>query len=70
MLSIIRKSFSPYIVTLLKDPAFDSESLATLAPFTANHVSIGGKATAYVCRNFSCESPTTDAQELLVLLQN
>jgi uncharacterized protein YyaL (SSP411 family) len=70
MLSILRKSFFPLIVTLLKDTAFDSESLATLAPFTANHVSIGGKATAYVCRNFSCESPTTDAQELLVLLQN
>jgi uncharacterized protein YyaL (SSP411 family) len=70
MLSILRKKFTPHIVALLKDPALDSGYLATLAPFTANHTSIDGKATAYVCRNFSCESPTSDTKELLALLQN
>jgi uncharacterized protein YyaL (SSP411 family) len=70
MLSIVRKTFLPLTVTLLKDPAIDSERLAILAPFTANHTAIDNKATAYVCRNFSCESPTTDAKELSALLQN
>jgi len=70
MLSIIKKTFSPHIITLLKDPNVTTEKLSTLAPFTANHTSIDGKATAYVCRNYSCESPTTDAKQLLLLLNN
>jgi uncharacterized protein YyaL (SSP411 family) len=55
MLSVMRKNFSPHIVTLLKNTGTDSGELAQLAPFTANHISIDGKATAYVCRNYSCE---------------
>ena len=70
MLSIMRRSFSPHVFTLLKDPNTDAERLISLAPFTANHISIDGKATAYVCRNYSCESPTTDAKQLLSLMQN
>ena len=70
MLSILKKTFNPHIVTLLKDPNVTPEKLITLAPFTANHTSINGKATAYVCRNYSCESPTTDAKQLLLLLNN
>ena len=70
MLSCINKKFSPNIVTLLKDPAIDSEKLATLAPFTADHSLIDNRTTAYVCRNFSCTSPTNDAKELLSMLGN
>jgi uncharacterized protein YyaL (SSP411 family) len=70
MLSVIRKNFFPHTITLLKDPYADSEKLATLAPFTASYTSIDGRATAYVCHNYSCESPTTDAKHLLSLLLN
>ncbi len=69
MLSIMQKGFFPHAVTLLKDITADPEKLLALAPFTADHTAIDNKATAYVCRNFSCESPTTDARELLALLQ-
>jgi uncharacterized protein YyaL (SSP411 family) len=31
-----------------------------LARFTAAQLPIDGKATAYVCRNFTCKQPTTD----------
>jgi uncharacterized protein YyaL (SSP411 family) len=68
MLSGMRKCFSPQIVTLLKDPNADPERLAALAPFTANHAAIDGKATAYVCSNYSCKSPTTDPLQLKNLL--
>ena len=70
LLSILRKEFFPHVATLLKDTTTDPERLGVLAPFTANYTAIDGKATAYVCRNYSCESPTTDAKRLLSLLQN
>lgn len=31
---------------------------------------LGGKATAYVCRNFACEAPTTDADQLQSQLES
>jgi uncharacterized protein YyaL (SSP411 family) len=33
-----------------------------------NRPQIGGSATAYVCRNFYCEAPLTDPQQLAALL--
>jgi hypothetical protein len=29
---------------------------------------IGGRAAAYVCRNFSCQRPVTDPKELAAIL--
>jgi uncharacterized protein len=42
-----------------------SEGVALLE----NRPQAGGKATAYVCRAFSCDAPTTDAAELTKQLQ-
>jgi uncharacterized protein YyaL (SSP411 family) len=70
MLSILGNIFSPNTVTLVKDTTADNKILSELAPFTANYTSIDGKATAYVCHNYRCESPTTDAKKLLSLLNN
>jgi len=70
MLSVLRREFLPHVTTLLKDTTTNPEVLASLAPFTANHSAIEDKATAYVCRNYSCESPATDATQLLLLLRN
>jgi uncharacterized protein YyaL (SSP411 family) len=68
MLSVLQKEFSPQIVTLVKDPDHDPERLVSLAPFTADHIKIGNRATAYVCHNYSCQAPTTDAKQLAALL--
>jgi len=70
MLAGLQKSFAPHIITLVKDSGPDAEKLAALAPFTAAHTAIGGKTTAYVCRNFTCKSPTTDVKEFMALLQD
>ena len=67
MLFFINSIFSPHVVTLVKDPAAPG-ILVSLAPFTESHTSIGGKATAYVCRNFSCGTPTTEAKQLKDIL--
>jgi len=42
--------------------------LAELLPWTATMREVEGHATAYLCRNFACESPTGDASELERLL--
>ena len=39
-------------------------------PILADLSPIKGKATAYVCENFSCKLPTTDKDEMLALLGN
>ena len=70
MLSIIHKNFSPHFVTLVKNPDSSHDRLAALAPFTANYTAIDGKSTAYVCHGTICESPTTDANQLVSLLNN
>ena len=35
-----------------------------LLPWTASMKEVDGRATAYLCRNFACEAPVTDASEL------
>jgi uncharacterized protein YyaL (SSP411 family) len=45
-----------------------AESLANLAPLVASRGSAGGAAQAWVCRNFACLRPTTEAAELAAAL--
>ena len=42
-----------------------ADPLAEVAPFTAPHDLLDGKAAAYVCTGFSCRRPTTDVAEML-----
>ncbi|MCH8328054.1 MAG: thioredoxin domain-containing protein [Candidatus Marinimicrobia bacterium] len=68
MLAALRQSYHPQKVVLFRhenNPA----PLADLAPFTAQQVAQGGKATAYVCQNHACKAPTTSAVEMLDTLE-
>jgi uncharacterized protein YyaL (SSP411 family) len=40
------------------------DRLSHLLPWTASMRAVDGRATAYLCRDFACESPTTDPVEL------
>ena len=44
------------------------DKIAALLPWVAAMKMVGGRATAYLCRDFACESPTTEAGELAKLL--
>jgi uncharacterized protein YyaL (SSP411 family) len=70
MLSILGSNFLPDTVTLFKDSTEDNNILEELAPYTANYSALAGKATAYVCRNFSCKTPTTDPDQVINFLQD
>ena len=69
MLAVLQRNRGPHHVVLLKDPDAEPQILDTLAPFTVAHTAIDNRATAYVCRNHSCTSPTTDPQRLEDLLR-
>ncbi|MEQ1892730.1 MAG: thioredoxin domain-containing protein, partial [Planctomycetota bacterium] len=67
MLAAFQRRYLPHLV-LLQRPEGDAPPIATLAPFTLDQHSRGGKATAYVCRNFACRAPTTDIATALAAL--
>jgi uncharacterized protein YyaL (SSP411 family) len=68
MVKTLRTRFLPNKVVLLNPSDQESPAIGQLAEFTKNQPSIGGKATAYVCLNYNCKSPTTDINKMLELL--
>ena len=69
MLATIREKFSPEVTVLFKDSSAPAENLAMIAPFTSQYTALDGKATAYVCRGNSCDSPTNDLECLQNILE-
>jgi hypothetical protein len=67
MLRALRDGFRPNDVLLLRPPGTAPEIVA-LAPFTAEHTQLAGRATAYVCENFACQAPTADIAQMLANL--
>ena len=53
------RTFRPFAVSVMVDPK-RQDSLAAHMPWVAAMKMIDGRATAYVCRNFTCEAPFTD----------
>jgi len=69
MLKSLRSEFIPDKVVIFRSVNEASPEIFNLAGYTKNMSGIEGRATAYVCRDFSCRLPTTDAQEMLELLK-
>jgi uncharacterized protein YyaL (SSP411 family) len=68
MAKALRTRFLPNKIVLLNPSDQESRAMGKVAEFTKNQPSIGGKATAYVCLNYNCKSPTTDIDKMLELL--
>jgi len=68
MLREIGRHYLPNTVVLLRPPEKLSSDIVSIAPFTKDLKPIDDAATAYVCTNFTCHSPTTDSDEMLRLL--
>lgn len=69
MLKALRSRFIPNKVMLLRPVEEESPAIVGIAKFTEDQRSLDGKATAYVCRNYVCELPTTDINGMLELLR-
>ncbi|MBM4328680.1 MAG: thioredoxin domain-containing protein [Deltaproteobacteria bacterium] len=68
MLENLRRSFVPNKVVVLRPLQQTAAEIMDIATYTREQKSKDGKPTAYVCRNFNCDLPTTDPDKMLELL--
>jgi len=68
MIDVLQGSFVPKKVMMFRSTEEQNPDIVQLAGYTRNLESIDGKATAYVCRDFRCDLPTTDEKKMLALL--
>jgi uncharacterized protein len=64
----LRSHFIPNMVVILRPIEQNSPDIINLAKYTKDQINIDGKATAYVCKNGSCNAPTTDLNKILELV--
>jgi uncharacterized protein YyaL (SSP411 family) len=62
LLGVVREDYRPNTVLALASGPDDS--LAAELPLLSDRPRRDALATAYVCRNYACEAPTTDSEEL------
>ena len=68
MLRELSRRFLPHATVILRPTTTVDPPITRLAPFTTAQVSLGGRATAYVCEAGSCRLPTTDVGVMLAHL--
>lgn len=69
LIETIDKHFVPNKVVLVNDKSrSDHKLLESLSPFTVKQTALGGRPTAYVCKNYACELPVYDPIRLGELL--
>ena len=69
MIRALRVHFLPNKVVILRPTEEESPNITRIAEYTKYQSSIDGKATAYVCLNYTCKLPTTDSGKMLELLE-
>jgi len=69
MLDAVRQTFLPNRVLLLRPQGAGSGAITAIAPYAKDMKAEGGRATAYVCRNFACAKPVRTVNEMVGLLK-
>jgi len=69
LLAVVNQRYLPNKILLLVDGT-DGKQLAGWLPFIEGMHPIDGKATAYVCENYTCKLPTSDPERLARLLND
>ena len=62
LLNVTFGAYRPHQIVALADP--DDEVAASSVPILANRPPQNGRATAYVCQRFVCQTPVTDPASL------
>lgn len=69
MIAALNKRYIPNKVVVLNPTNEDNRELISVAAYVSNQKAIDGKATAYVCKNFTCGRPTTEIEQMLKSLE-
>ncbi len=64
LLSVVHAQYSPGLLILLADETKNQDYLAEKLPFIQSVTRQEGKATAYVCFDFTCKLPVTESKAL------
>jgi uncharacterized protein YyaL (SSP411 family) len=62
--------YQPFSVFIPVEPGARQTELARLLPLVEPMAMRDGKATAYVCRDFSCDAPVTEPAELRAIIRS
>lgn len=69
MLGALRKSFVPNKIVIFRPDGSSPPEIEKIASYIKSYQSIGGRATAFVCSNFTCQLPTSDPIKMMALLE-
>jgi hypothetical protein len=64
LLDVLAQTYNPFSVLVPVNAGSTLRQVARLLPFVEGMTPTDGRTTAYVCRNFTCEQPVTDAAAL------
>ena len=64
MRAAVSELYLPFAVTIVVEPGAHQARLAKALPFVEPMTMRDGRATAYVCRNFTCQEPVTTVDGL------
>jgi uncharacterized protein YyaL (SSP411 family) len=68
MLGALARAYLPDAVVVFKPAGAKAPEITELAEYTRDLSQLNGRATAYVCKRFSCRAPTNDVAEMLASL--
>ncbi len=69
MLRAVSEQFLPRKVLIFHPGGGEGEKIESIAEFVKQQRTIDGKATAYVCENYTCKLPTTSVAKMKELLR-
>jgi uncharacterized protein YyaL (SSP411 family) len=69
MIRTIQTRYAPNTLIIVNPIGTSKSDVEALIPLVQGKNALGGQATAYVCENFSCQSPTSDLEELVEMLK-
>jgi hypothetical protein len=70
LLDALRSRFMPNTVVLLHAPGPKGKVLEKIVPAVKGQVPVEGRAAAYVCRDFACRRPVTDADQMIARMES
>ncbi len=68
MIKAIHRLFIPNKVIILRPTEQEKPDIVRIAKYTKHQKSLNGKVTAYICRNYTCQSPLTDITKIIEIL--